>query len=292
MKPGLLRQFAETAEMIKIAHSVFALPFALGAAALAFAAEGAFSWRTTLWIVFCAVAARTAAMAQNRLLDRGIDAENPRTRGRALPAGRVTRGFVLGLVLLSVALFVLGAWRLNPLCFLLSPVVMAVHLTYPFAKRFTVLSHLWLGAALGLAPVGAWVAVRGSLAGILTPALMGAGVALWTAGFDLIYACQDAEFDRDRGLFSIPARLGIAGALRLARLCHLLAMGLLAAVPLADPHLRVLYAVGLAAAAALLFYEHSLVRPDDLRRVDVAFFTLNGCVSLLLGGLTVADALL
>jgi len=290
--PRFLSQVRETAEMIKIGHSVFALPFALGSAALAMRAEGGWSTRTALWIVLCAVAARTAAMAQNRLVDARVDAGNPRTAARALPAGRVTRGFVLALVVLASAVFVLGAWQLNHLCLLLSPVVLLVLLSYPYAKRFTALCHLWLGLSLGLSPVGAWIAVRGSFAGMATPLLLGGAVTLWTAGFDLIYACQDEAHDRDAGLFSGAARLGIAGALRLSAFLHVLCVGLLAGVYAVNPDVSWLYGLGLAAATALLLYEHAIVSPGDLSRVNVAFFTLNGLVSLVLGGFTVADAFL
>jgi len=290
MTPGLARQLAETAEMIKVSHSVFALPFALAAAALAARAEGAWSWATAGWVVACAVAARTAAMAQNRLVDARLDAANPRTAGRALPAGRVTRGFVASLVALACAAFVLACAQLNRLCLLLSPLVLAWLLAYPFAKRFTALAHLWLGAALGLAPVGAWVAVRGSFQGLGAPLALGLGVTLWTAGFDLVYACQDIDADRRLGLFSVPARLGAAGALRLARLLHAASVACFAALPAFEPGLGLLYGAGLAAAAAVLVFEHRLVRPDDLSRVDVAFFTLNGVVSLVLGAAAAADA--
>jgi len=278
--------------MIKIGHSVFALPFALAAGALALRAEGGWSWRTAFWIVFCAVTARTAAMAQNRLVDARLDAANPRTAGRALPAGRVTRRFVLSVVVVSAALFVFGARMLNELCFLLSPLALLVLLTYPFAKRFTALCHLWLGLALGLGPVGAWLAVRGAFTGMATPLLLGGAVTLWTAGFDLIYAAQDAEHDRAHGLASVPARLGVAGALHLSTALHVLSVLLLAAVLLVNPHVGWLYGAGLAAAVALLVYEHSIVSPGDLSRVNVAFFTLNGLVSLLLGAATIADAFL
>jgi len=282
----------ETAEMIKIGHSVFALPFALSSAALAMRAEGRWSFTTVLWIVVCAVAARTMAMAQNRLADARLDAANPRTAARALPAGRVTRGFVLGLVVLAAGVFVAGAGQLNRLCLLLSPVVLLVLLSYPYAKRFTALCHVWLGLSLGLSPVGAWVAVRGSFEGIWTPLLLGGAVTLWTAGFDLIYACQDVAHDRGAGLFSGPARLGVAGALRLSAALHALCVVLLALLFAVNPHVSWLFGAGLLAAVALLLYEHAIVRPDDLTRVDVAFFTLNGLVSLVLGALTIADALL
>ncbi|HEX5135809.1 MAG TPA: UbiA-like polyprenyltransferase [Planctomycetota bacterium] len=281
----------ETAEMIKIGHSVFALPFALASAALAMRAEGRWSFRTVAWIVVCAVAARTMAMAQNRLADARLDASNPRTAARALPAGRVTRGFVLGLVVVAAGVFVAGAGQLNRLCLLLAPLVLLVLLSYPYAKRFTALCHAWLGVSLGLSPVGAWVAVRGSFDGIATPLLLGGAVTLWTAGFDLIYACQDVAHDRGAGLFSGPARLGVAGALRLSAALHAVCAALLALLFAVNPHVSWLYGTGLGAAAALLVYEHSIVRPDDLSRVDVAFFALNGLVSLVLGALTVADAL-
>jgi len=288
--PSLLAQVRETAEMIKVSHSVFALPFALAAGALAMKAEGGWSWPTVGWIVFCAVCARTAAMAQNRLVDARLDAANPRTAGRALPAGRVTVRFVAALVVGASALFVFGASRLNGLCLRLSPVALAWLLAYPFTKRFTALCHLWLGAALGLSPVGAWLAVRGAFTGMATPLLFGGAVTLWTAGFDLIYACQDADHDRRAGLASVPARLGVAGALHLARGLHAACVVLLACVPLVNPHLGWLYGAGVGAAAALLAYEHAIVRADDLSRVNVAFFVLNGLVSLVFGALTIADA--
>jgi 4-hydroxybenzoate polyprenyltransferase len=290
---GFFAQVRETAEMIKVSHSVFALPFALAAGALALRdAEGGWSWSKILWIVFCAVTARTAAMAQNRLVDAKLDAENPRTADRALPSGRVTRGFVIGLVVISSALFVFGAGQLNRLCLYLSPVALAVVLGYPYAKRFTVHCHVWLGLALGLSPVGAWVAVRGAFVDIATPLLMAAAVTFWAAGFDLIYACQDADHDRERGLFSIPVRLGVAGALRLSRVLHVLCILLLVAIYFANPHVGWLYAVGLATAVGLLVYEHAIVTPQDLSRVDLAFFTLNGLVSLVLGATMIADAFL
>jgi len=287
----LFVQLRETAEMIKVSHSVFALPFALAAGALAMRESETWSWSTLFWIVFCAVTARTAAMAQNRLIDAGLDAENPRTANRALPGGRVSRGFVIGLVVVSSLLFVVGAWKINSICFRLSPLALFVLLAYPWTKRFTLLCHFWLGAALGLAPVGAWLAVRGAWQGMATPLLFGFAVAFWTAGFDLIYACQDAAHDREAGLHSVPARLGVSGALRLARLLHGVSLALLISAGWTNPHLGWIYALGLCLAAGLLVYEHSLVRTDDLSRVNVAFFTLNGLVSLVLGGLAVVDAM-
>ncbi len=287
--PGIVAQVRETAAMIKVAHSVFALPFALAAAALALRAEGGWSWGAVFWIVWCAVFARTAAMAQNRLADARLDAANPRTQNRALPAGRVSRKFVLVLVVLSSLLFTGGAWMLDPLCAALTPVVLVVLLGYPYAKRITFLCHFWLGFALGLAPIGAWVAVHG-FAGFATPLLLAFAVLLWTGGFDVIYSCQDAQHDKNHGLHSLPAYLGVAGALRLARLLHGTAWICLAALVWVNPYLGWLYGIGLVLAAALLVYEHSLVTPDDLSRVNVAFFTLNGLVSVVLGALTIADA--
>lgn len=289
-RPSLLAQARETAEMIKLSHSVFALPFALGAAALAFAAEGNFTFTKIGLIIVAAVAARTLAMAQNRLIDARLDAANPRTEKRALPAGRVTKGFVLGLVVASAALFVFAAGQLNDLCLRLSPIVLVVMLGYPYTKRFTWLCHLWLGAALGLAPVGAWVAVRGSFEGWQVPVLMGVAVMCWTAGFDCIYACQDADHDRKSGLSSIPARFGVAGALRFARTLHVVAIALLAGAGWLSPHLDWIYAAGLVGAAAVLAYENSIVRANDLSRVNLAFFTLNGIVSLVLGATIILNA--
>jgi len=290
--PGLLAQLRETAEMIKFSHSAFALPFALAAAALAFRATGGWSWITLGLIVLCAVAARTAAMAQNRLVDLRVDATNPRTAQRALVTGRVSPGFVWGLVAASSLVFVLGAAALNPLCGRLSPVALALLLGYPFAKRFTLLCHFWLGAALGLSPLGAWLAVRGAFTEMATPLLLGSAVLFWTAGFDLIYACQDAAHDRRNGLHSIPARVGIGNALRLSVLAHCASALLFGALFLSSDQVGWLYGGGLGIAVLLLVYEHAIVRPDDLSRVDLAFFTLNGFVSLVLGATIVADAFL
>jgi 4-hydroxybenzoate polyprenyltransferase len=276
--------------MIKISHSVFALPFALGAAALAFRSENAISGWSITWIVIAAVAARTLAMAQNRLVDARIDKVNPRTADRAIPAGRVTRKFVRTMVMGFAVLFVASAGMLNPLCMKLSPVIVLVMLGYPYTKRFTWLCHLWLGVALGLAPIGAWVAVRGSFDGATTPILFGLAVVLWTAGFDCIYACQDAEHDRSVGLSSIPARWGTAGALKAARVAHGLCVGILIAAGYSSPTLGWIYFLGVAAAAVVLTYENSIVKADDLSRINVAFFTLNGLVSLLLGGAIVLNA--
>ncbi|HEY6548893.1 MAG TPA: UbiA-like polyprenyltransferase [Vicinamibacteria bacterium] len=261
--------------MIKFSHSVFALPFALAAAALA-AREG-FRWSQIGWIVVAMVGARSAAMGFNRLADQAIDARNPRTAGRELPRGVLGRSEVWGFVLASAALLVFAAWRLNPLCLALSPVALAVVLGYSYTKRFTALAHLALGLALAIAPVGAWIAVRGRFD--REPVVLGLAVLLWVAGFDVIYACQDVDFDRREGLRSIPARLGVARALVLSRAFHVGAVALLLLLYALAP-LHPVYLLGVAGVAALLGYEHSLVRADDLSRVDLAFFTLNGWISL------------
>jgi 4-hydroxybenzoate polyprenyltransferase len=261
--------------MIKFSHSVFALPFALSSAALA-AREG-FRWAQLGWIVVAMVGARSAAMGFNRLADHAIDARNPRTAGRELPRGILERREVWALVLLSASALVLAAAMLGPLCLALSPVALAIVFAYSYTKRFTMLSHVVLGLSLAIAPVGAWLAIRGSFSPIAV--LIGLAVLAWVAGFDTIYSCQDAAFDREAGLHSLPARIGVGRALRAARAFHVAAIGFLAAVyPVA--HLHPLYLAGVAAIAALLAYEHSLVKADDLSRVDAAFFTLNGWVSV------------
>ncbi len=270
-----------TLEMIKFEHSVFALPFALTGALLAWR-EGGLAGSTVLqkllWIVLAMVGARSAAMAFNRVVDADLDGRNPRTRMRHLPAGVLSRGFAWGFVVFSALVFLFAARALNPLCFHLAPVALGVVFLYSFTKRFTSFSHLVLGFALGIAPAAAWIAMRGSL----DPRILWltAAVTFWTAGFDVIYACQDFEFDIETGLFSLPRRLGIAGALHVAQLLHLAMIGCLLAL-VWSLHLGVLSLAGVAAVAVLLIYEHSLVKPDDLSRVDAAFFTMNGYVSVL-----------
>lgn len=261
--------------MIKFSHSVFALPFALASAALA--ARDGFRWAQVGWIVVAMVGARSAAMGFNRLADQEIDARNPRTAGRELPRGILGRREVWALVAISAAALVGAAAMLGPLCLALSPVALAIVFGYSYTKRFTALSHVVLGLALAAAPVGAWLAVRGSFSPVAV--VMGLAVLAWVAGFDIIYSCQDAAFDRGAGLHSLPARIGVRRALRAARGFHAAAIGFLAAVhPLADVH--PIYLAGVAGIAGLLAYEHSLVKADDLSRVDAAFFTLNGWVSV------------
>ena len=281
-----------TLDMIKFEHSVFALPFALTGALLAFRDGGYGSSRILyqlFWIVIAMVGARSSAMAFNRLVDSDIDKRNPRTRMRHLPAGLLTEGFSWVFVVLASAVFIFAAGQLNSLCLRLSPAVLAVMFFYSFTKRFTSFSHVVLGFSLGMAPAAAWTAIRGSL----DPRILWltAAVTFWTAGFDVIYSCQDYEFDCAEGLFSIPRTLGIAGALRVARAMHsLMVLCLLGLVwSLA---LGALALAGVAAIAALLVYEHSLVKPHDLSRVNAAFFTMNGYVSVLFFVFWAADILL
>jgi 4-hydroxybenzoate polyprenyltransferase len=267
--------------MIKFEHSVFALPFALTGALLAFR-DSRFAMPglvpKLLWIVAAMVGARSAAMAFNRLVDRAIDARNPRTRARHLPAGLLSSGFAWAFVAGSSALFFAASAALNPLCLKLSPIALAIVFFYSFTKRFTSFSHLVLGFSLGIAPAAAWIAVRGSL----DPRILWltAAVTFWTAGFDVIYACQDYEFDRAEGLFSVPRAWGVGGALRIAQVMHLLMVGSLVAL-VYSLRLGPIALAGVAAVAALLIYEHSLVKPNDLSRVNAAFFTMNGYVSVL-----------
>ncbi len=261
--------------MIRFSHTVFALPFAFTSAALA-AQRGGIRAGQALWIVVAMVGARSAAMGFNRLADHAIDARNPRTAGRELPKGVLSRGEVWVFVLGSAAALVLAAGMLNPLCLALSPVALVIVFGYSYTKRFTALSHLVLGLALAVAPVGAWLAIRGSFHPV--PIVLALAVLAWVAGFDTIYACQDAELDRQQGLFSLPARLGVPGALRVARGLHALSAALLTSLYWLAP-LHPLYLAGAAAVAGLLVYEHSLVRATDLSRVMQAF-NLNGWVSL------------
>src|ERR1700723_2888747 len=270
-----------TLEMIKFEHSVFALPFALTGALLAIREGGLdarAAWIRIGWIVVAMVGARSAAMAFNPLIDRDIDARNPRTRMRHLPAGALSPGFTWGFVGLSALVFLYAARQLNPLCFRLAPVALAIVFFYSFTKRFTSFSHLILGFALGIAPAAAWIAVRGSL----DPRILWltAAVTFWTAGFDIIYSCQDYEFDSREGLFSLPRRFGMSGALWIARLFHIAMIGCLALLSISF-RLGALSWAGIGAIVLLLLYEHRLVKADDLSRVDAAFFTVNGYVSVL-----------
>ena len=273
--------------MIKWEHSIFALPFALCGAMLA-----AGGWPTAhqlAWIIVAMVAARSAAMAFNRVADAAIDAANPRTRTRALPAGALTPAFVTTFVVVSSGIFVLAASQLNHLSLILSPVALAVLLLYSYTKRFTRWSHLVLGFALGIAPAAAWIAVRGSLDPRIL--LLTAAVTFWVGGFDVLYACQDYEFDRDSNLHSIPRYIGIRGALIVARLFHLVMLSLLIAL-LVTFGLGKLAVAGVVAVALLLLYEHSLVHPTDLSKLNAAFFTMNGVISVVFFVFIAGDLLL
>jgi len=283
---SVVRSLRVTLEMIKWEHSIFALPFALCGAMLA--ANGVPSGRSLAWIIVAMVAARSAAMAFNRLADASIDAENPRTRTRALPAGTLSPAFVATFVLVSCGVFLLAAWQLNRLTLMLAPIALAVILLYSYTKRFTRWSHLFLGVALGIAPAAAWIAVRGSLdARIL---LLTAAVTFWVAGFDVLYSCQDYDYDRDAGLHSVPRYFGISGALWVARLFHVIMLGLLIALIVVFG-LGKLAVVGVVAVAVLLAYEHSLVSAHDLSKLNAAFFTMNGVISVLFFFFVAADLL-
>ncbi|HYO99212.1 MAG TPA: UbiA-like polyprenyltransferase [Pyrinomonadaceae bacterium] len=267
-----------TLEMIKIEHTLFALPFALLGALLA--ARGLPAAWQLLWITLAMVGARSAAMAFNRIVDHKFDAANPRTRTRAIPAGLLSLRFAWAFTLAAAALFFVAAAMLNRLTLLLAPVALASVLFYSYTKRFTSLSHLVLGWCLSIAPTGAWIAVSGSLDSPV-PLLLSLVVMLWTAGFDVLYACQDIDFDRAAGLRSIPARTGVSGALWIARLLHAGAFAALVALYLAATP-GTLALAGVAATGALLVYQHSLVRADDLSRLNAAFFTTNAFVSVIL----------
>jgi 4-hydroxybenzoate polyprenyltransferase len=276
---GRVRLFLE---LVRFSHTIFALPFALLSAVLAWQTGAEFRWRDLLGILLCMVFARSAAMAFNRLADRNLDAENPRTARRHLPAGLLTVPAVAGFLVVCVAaflastlLFLPNRWPL----LLAGPVLVFVG-AYSLTKRFTALAHFWLGASLMLAPLATWIAIRG-LEDLMAPTVLGLAVLFWVAGFDVLYACQDVDVDRRLRLHSIPAKLGVPAALRLAMACHAVTAGLLVALYfVASPPLGVVYLVGIAGVIALLLYEHSLVRPDDLSRVNAAFFQVNGVISI------------
>jgi 4-hydroxybenzoate polyprenyltransferase len=300
----MLRTIRHLLEMIRFSHTLFALPFALLAAVMAWTTPlpatnqpPPLRWQHLAGILICMVGARSAAMAFNRLADRQIDAGNPRTKMRHLPAGTLSLSAVIAFTLASSALFLTGTLLFLPnwLPLALAVPVLLFLLGYSYAKRFTSLAHFWLGAALMLAPICVWIALRGQVllvhpADILPAVVLGAAVLAWVSGFDIIYACQDADFDRRSKLRSVPATLGVAGALRLAALCHLATLLLLAALPWLCPQVQFgwVYGLGVAAVAVLLVYEHALVRPDDLTRVNAAFFNVNVIISV---GLLVVGAI-
>ena len=291
----MAQQLTRTLEMIRFSHTLFALPFALLSAVMAWklgtleTPPRAFRWQDLLGIVLAMVCARSAAMAVNRLADRDIDARNPRTSMRHLPAGLLTVRYVALFALVSAVgfvastlLFLPNRWPLY-----LSLPVLGFVAGYSYAKRLTALTHFWLGAALMLAPVAAWIALRGEVA--WPPVVLGLAVLFWVAGFDIIYACQDYQFDRQAGLRSVPSAVGVPAALKLAALCHLAMLVALVILPRVYPSLGAVYYVGLAAAAVLLCYEHWLVRPDDLSRVNLAFYHVNSVISLGLFAVGAAD---
>ena len=284
---NILRSTRATLEMIKWEHSVFALPFALIGAVLA--AGGWPPLRVLGWIVVCMVTARSAAMAFNRLVDAKFDAQNPRTAGRAIPAGQLSNKFVGAFTVVASVAFLLAAAMLNPLTTELSPAALGIVLVYSYMKRVTRWSHLVLGLALGIAPAAAWIAVRGSIEWRVL--LLTAIVMLWVGGFDVLYACQDVEYDRSAGLFSVPAAFGLVGAFRIARIMHL-GMVVLLFVMVHVFGLGRIAQVGMVVVTLLLIYEHSIVSPHDLRRMNAAFFTLNGVISVLLFVFVAADVIL
>jgi len=272
--------------MIKFEHTVFALPFAYVGALLV---EKRIPMAHDLvWITLAMVGARTAAMSLNRVIDRHIDAKNPRTQNRAIPKKILSVKEVTVYIILSFSLLMISAYQLSPLAFRLFPVAVAVLVLYSYTKRFTWTCHLFLGAALGLAPLGAWIAIANSFH--LAPILIAIGVAFWVAGFDIIYACDDREFDRKEGLYSIPARFGIARALTLSSLFHVIAplMFLLAGIIL---NLGIIYMLGVILAVGILFYQHRLISPEDMSKAGIAFFNLNGALSVLVFIFTLMEVL-
>ncbi|NVN90430.1 MAG: 4-hydroxybenzoate octaprenyltransferase [Desulfuromonadales bacterium] len=283
---GIINNVRVFMEMIKFSHTIFALPFALSGALLA--ANGMPDPRQLLWIVLAMVGARTAAMGLNRLIDAGIDALNPRTASRAIPAGLIGKGATLVFIMASIVLLLTAAAQLNPLCLKLSPLALFFLVLYSYCKRFTALAHVVLGLCLAAAPIGAWVAIRGSIDG---PALiLGGAVLFWVAGFDILYALQDLEFDRSAGLHSIPVLLGVEGSLWAARMFHLVMLALLLGL-LSLLHLGAWFMVGILVAAAMLLYEHWLLRDGDLLKLDAAFFNMNGYISVVILLSTAAEVL-
>jgi len=276
---------ARYARLVKIEHTIFALPFAYVGAFLA--VGGTPSAHDVLWITVAMIGARSLAMALNRLIDAGIDQRNPRTAGRELPSGQLSIVQVVIFCAASLALFLVAVWELAPKTHYLWPIPVVGFVVYPYLKRFTWLCHLWLGAVDGLAPVGAWVAITNHLP--WQAWVLGAAVASWVAGFDCFYALFDVDVDRTQGLHSIATRFGVRGAFAGARIAHVATVGFLVGAGLGLP-VGVLYWVGVAVVAVLLVYEHALVRPDDLRRLDAAFFTMNGVISVAFAVFVIADS--
>ncbi len=307
---SLIQKTNQLLQMIRFSHTIFALPFALLAAVMAWSAIGAgdetasFKWTQLVGILICMVGARSAAMAFNRLVDRRIDAKNPRTANRHLPAGTLSVSSVATFTVVSSLIFIAGTLLFLPnyLPLILSLPILLVLLGYSYAKRFTSLAHFWLGFALMLAPIAAWIAIRGeivqaNLLDLVPAVLLGMGVLLWVSGFDIIYSCQDADFDQTEKLNSVPARFGIKGALRIATLCHGLMLVVLVLIPLSGQFTGIqlglgwLYWLALASVGILLAYQHFLVSPDDLTRVNIAFFNVNAIISFALFAFGTVDLL-
>lgn len=280
----MLSKIKTLLEDIKFSHTIFALPFALMSAFIA--AEGVPSANKIIWILLAMAGARSAAMAYNRIIDEKYDAQNPRTKNRALPSKKISRSSYLIFLLISSALLVFSAFQLNQMAFYLSPVALGIVFFYSWTKRFTAYSHFFLGLALSLAPIGAWVAIKEEIA--LVPLILGGAVIFWLAGFDIIYACQDIEFDKKAGLLSIPGKYGIETALKLSSFFHFLMVAFLFLL-LTTKQLGWVYLSGIIIVSVLLVYEHSIVKPDDLSNVNVAFFNINGQISILLMVLTIID---
>jgi len=278
--------------LIKFSHTIFALPFAMVGFFLGINTKsGSFSWQLLLLVLGCMIFARSAAMAFNRYLDRDIDLKNPRTAVREIPAGVIAPKAALIFVIISSVLFILCTYLINPICFYLSPVALAITLGYSFFKRFSSLCHFILGLGLALAPIGAYLAVTGVFN--LIPLLYSGAVLLWVAGFDIIYALQDEDFDKENGLFSIPVFLGKKNALRLSEACHLICAGLMMwarfEVHAAFPQIGLIHWIAVAVFISMLIYQHFLVKPNDLSRVNLAFFTTNGVASVIFGTLMILD---
>ncbi len=272
---NLFKKFADYLSLIKFSHSVFAFPFAFTGALMA--AGGIPSLRQIFWIAVAMIGARSGAMGMNRIIDRKIDALNPRTKNRELPKGVIKTGEAFFFTAVAFVILIIAAYMLNPLCLKISPLVLIVLFTYSYTKRFTWLSHLVLGMALSLAPLGAWIAVKGTFDMEILPLCF--AVMFWVSGFDVLYALQDIDFDKKYGLYSIPGRFGIGVSLWIARMFHVITIILLLSlIPIFD--LNILYLTGVVIASLLMLYEHSLVKPDDLSRLDMAFFNMNGYISI------------
>ncbi|KQL49292.1 prenyltransferase [Brevibacillus choshinensis] len=283
-----LRKLKIILEMIKFEHSLFALPFAFMGAVLGnIVIEKAWpTWMEIFWVTVAMVGARSAAMSLNRVIDRVIDAKNPRTANRAIPAGLISIVEVILFIVVSFAVLFIAAFQLNDLAVKLLPLAVFVLVLYSYTKRFTWLCHFVLGVAIGFGPLGGWVATTGQVDGI--GLLLFVSVLFWTAGFDIIYACQDSEFDRNEGLFSMPSRFGVANALVVARICHIITfVGLMSLYVVAD--LSIWFLLGVLISGAILIYEHTLVKPTDLSKLDVAFFSMNGILSVVMFAFTMID---